>query len=155
MREYAEDQHISPDVIIRGGGGRSVSVGLLAGGALDSAAAQRMSDDSSTTGDDGTEIQSASRMSHKQSRLARRRSRALGSFSAVPYQAIGMLPPPLEKPATMTAEQTMEDDRLRRKLAYYFLNPYEKWLASRECPWKLFIQVVKIVFVTTQVGYRV
>ena len=31
------------------------------------------------------------------------------------------------------------------------MNPFEKWHARRRFPWKLLIQVIKIIVVTTQV----
>lgn len=38
----------------------------------------------------------------------------------------------------------------RRKLRFFFMNPIEKWQASRRVPWKLVVQIVKIFFVTMQ-----
>uniref|UniRef100_H3B935 Mucolipin TRP cation channel 2 n=1 Tax=Latimeria chalumnae TaxID=7897 RepID=H3B935_LATCH len=39
---------------------------------------------------------------------------------------------------------------LREDLKYYFMNPCEKFRARRQIPWKLGLQVLKIVMVTTQ-----
>jgi len=43
-----------------------------------------------------------------------------------------------------------EADKLRRRLKYFFMNPCEKFKAKRICPWKLVLQIVKIILVTTQ-----
>ena len=43
------------------------------------------------------------------------------------------------------------EDRLRRRLKYFFMDPCEKWKAKRKFPWKLVLQIVKIVLVTIQV----
>jgi|SRR6218665_60744 len=45
---------------------------------------------------------------------------------------------------------TAEDD-LRRKLKYFFMNPCQKFVAKRRLPWKLLLQLVKVVLVTVQV----
>ena len=41
-------------------------------------------------------------------------------------------------------------DRFRRKLRYYFMSPIDKWRAKRRFPFKLLIQVLKIILVTLQ-----
>ena len=46
---------------------------------------------------------------------------------------------------------TCMEDRLRRRLKYFFMDPCEKWNAKRKFPWKLVLQIVKIVLVTIQV----
>ena len=47
---------------------------------------------------------------------------------------------------------TMRDeDRLRRKLKYFFMDPCHKWKAKRKFPWKLVLQIIKIILVTIQV----
>ena len=43
-------------------------------------------------------------------------------------------------------------DRLRRRLKYFFMNPCQKFRAKRKLPWKLTLQLVKIVLVTVQVN---
>lgn len=43
-----------------------------------------------------------------------------------------------------------EEQRLRRKLQFFFMNPIEKWQAKRRFPYKFFVQVIKIILVTTQ-----
>lgn len=42
------------------------------------------------------------------------------------------------------------EDRLCRKLKFFFMGPHEKIKAKRKCPWKLLIQIMKIVLVTAQ-----
>jgi hypothetical protein len=41
-------------------------------------------------------------------------------------------------------------DRFRRKLRYFFMNPLDKWRTKGKLPWKLGLQVVKIIIVTLQ-----
>ncbi|XP_048394670.1 mucolipin-2-like isoform X6 [Stegostoma tigrinum] len=43
-----------------------------------------------------------------------------------------------------------EESRLREDLNYFFMSPCEKYRARRQFPWKLCLQVGKIVMVTTQ-----
>lgn len=43
------------------------------------------------------------------------------------------------------------EDRLRRKLKFFFMDPCEKWKAKRRFPWKLGLQVLKILLLTIQV----
>jgi len=47
---------------------------------------------------------------------------------------------------------SVDADRLRRRLKYFFMNPCEKFRAKRKVPWKLFLQLVKVVLVTWQVN---
>lgn len=42
------------------------------------------------------------------------------------------------------------EEKMRRKLKFFFMNPIEKWQAKRRFPYKFFVQVVKIVLVTIQ-----
>jgi len=44
------------------------------------------------------------------------------------------------------------EDRLARRLKFFFMGPHEKVKAKRKCPWKLIIQVLKIILVTIQVN---
>ena len=43
------------------------------------------------------------------------------------------------------------EERLKRRLRFFFLNPVQKWAATRRFPFKLFTQIIKIIFVTVQV----
>ncbi|KAK3091912.1 hypothetical protein FSP39_023650 [Pinctada imbricata] len=49
------------------------------------------------------------------------------------------------------------EDRLRRKLKFHFMGPHEKYKARKKCPWKLLLQIFKVIFVTIQLvifGYE-
>lgn len=46
------------------------------------------------------------------------------------------------------------EDRMRRRLKFFFMDPIEKWKAKKRTPWKLLIQIVKIILVTVQVGVQ-
>ena len=48
--------------------------------------------------------------------------------------------------------RTDDADRLRRRLKYFFMNPCEKYRAKRKTPWKLILQLVKVILVTIQVN---
>ncbi|XP_053326332.1 mucolipin-2 [Spea bombifrons] len=43
-----------------------------------------------------------------------------------------------------------QEGSLKEDLRFYFMNPCDKYRARRQIPWKLFLQVLKIVMVTTQ-----
>ena len=43
-----------------------------------------------------------------------------------------------------------EEQKMRHKLEYHFLTPFEKYKRGRK-PWKLAIQILKIIIVTIQV----
>lgn len=51
------------------------------------------------------------------------------------------------------AAKTLEENKMRRKLRFFFMNPVEKWEAKQRFPYKFLVQVFKIVFVTIQVSY--
>ncbi|CAK9806392.1 Mcoln3 [Anthophora quadrimaculata] len=42
------------------------------------------------------------------------------------------------------------EEKMRRKLKFFFMNPIEKWQAKRRLPYKFAVQVIKIVLVTVQ-----
>lgn len=42
------------------------------------------------------------------------------------------------------------EDRMRRKLQFFFMNPIEKWQARRRFPYKFVVQLIKIVLLTMQ-----
>ncbi|XP_060796596.1 mucolipin-2 [Neoarius graeffei] len=52
-------------------------------------------------------------------------------------------------PMSMRLDQTLEES-LRDDLRYYFMSPCEKYRARRQLPWKLTVQILKIVMITTQ-----
>ncbi|KAG5275641.1 hypothetical protein AALO_G00122940 [Alosa alosa] len=43
-----------------------------------------------------------------------------------------------------------EVERFRRKLKYFFMNPCEKYKARGRKPWKLILQIIKVVIITVQ-----
>lgn len=52
--------------------------------------------------------------------------------------------------AQLGAMSTASEERMRRKLQFFFMNPIEKWQAKRKFPYKFVVQVIKIVLVTMQ-----
>lgn len=44
----------------------------------------------------------------------------------------------------------LNEERMRRKLQFFFMNPIEKWQARRKFPYKFVIQLIKIVLLTMQ-----
>jgi len=42
------------------------------------------------------------------------------------------------------------EDRMRRSLKFFFMNPWQKWRARRKFPWKLLLQISKVILVTIQ-----
>lgn len=47
----------------------------------------------------------------------------------------------------------LDDEALRRKLKYFFMSPCDKYHAKGRKPYKLLLQLLKIVIVTAQVHY--
>ncbi|XP_032677501.1 mucolipin-3-like isoform X2 [Odontomachus brunneus] len=45
---------------------------------------------------------------------------------------------------------TFAEEKMRRKLRFFFMNPIEKWQAKRRFPYKFIIQLIKIFLVTAQ-----
>ncbi|XP_049321629.1 mucolipin-2-like [Astyanax mexicanus] len=50
---------------------------------------------------------------------------------------------------SMNLEPMMEE-KLREDLKYYFMSPCEKYRVRRQLPWKLTVQILKIVMITAQ-----
>jgi hypothetical protein len=44
-----------------------------------------------------------------------------------------------------------EVERMKWRIRFFFMDPIQKWRTRHHFPWKLFLQVIKIVFVTIQV----
>ena len=42
------------------------------------------------------------------------------------------------------------EENLRRKCAFFFMDPVQKFIARRQAPWKLILQFAKIFLVTSQ-----
>ncbi|XP_067301424.1 mucolipin-3 [Pseudorasbora parva] len=51
---------------------------------------------------------------------------------------------------TVLEPEEEEEEKFRRKLKYFFMNPCDKYKARRRKPWKLILQIVKIAVVTIQ-----
>lgn len=49
------------------------------------------------------------------------------------------------------ASRICAEERMRRKLKFFFMNPIEKWQAKQRFPYKFLVQVFKIILVTIQV----
>uniref|UniRef100_A0A8D0XAV8 Polycystin cation channel PKD1/PKD2 domain-containing protein n=1 Tax=Sus scrofa TaxID=9823 RepID=A0A8D0XAV8_PIG len=47
-------------------------------------------------------------------------------------------------------DSEVKEERLREDLKFYFMNPCEKFRARQQIPWKLGLQILKIVMVTSQ-----
>lgn len=47
-------------------------------------------------------------------------------------------------------QDVIKEDNLRDDLRYYFMSPCEKYRARRHIPWKMGVQILKIIMVTTQ-----
>ena len=43
-----------------------------------------------------------------------------------------------------------EEENIKSKLKFFFLNPVEKYYATRNLPWKLCMQILKVFLVTVQ-----
>ncbi|XP_056893106.1 mucolipin-2 isoform X1 [Takifugu flavidus] len=52
--------------------------------------------------------------------------------------------------SSSVSQDTFKDENLRDDLRFYFMNPCEKYRARKHIPWKLGVQVLKIIMVTTQ-----
>ncbi|XP_043281295.1 mucolipin-3-like [Venturia canescens] len=48
------------------------------------------------------------------------------------------------------ATNSYMENKMRRRLRFFFMNPIEKWQAKRRFPYKFAIQVIKIILVTIQ-----
>ncbi|KAM9358219.1 mucolipin-2 [Symphorus nematophorus] len=52
--------------------------------------------------------------------------------------------------SSVTTQDAIKEENLRDDLKYYFMSPCEKYRARRNIPWKLGVQILKIVMITTQ-----
>lgn len=48
------------------------------------------------------------------------------------------------------SKSLLPEDKMRRKLQFYFMNPIEKWQAKKRFPYKFAVQLIKIILVTIQ-----
>lgn len=65
-------------------------------------------------------------------------------------QTINNNVPSMKNHSMTTTTTTYQEDRLRRKLQFFFMNPIEKWQARHKFPFKFVIQLIKIIVVTIQ-----
>lgn len=54
------------------------------------------------------------------------------------------------KPLKRSASTPYLEDKLRRELKFFFMGPHQKIMARKKCPWKLSLQIVKVILVTVQ-----
>lgn len=54
------------------------------------------------------------------------------------------------QPSSSLSELNQMEEKMRRKLKFFFMNPIDKWTAKRKFPYKFVVQVIKIVLVTFQ-----
>ncbi|CAN9500373.1 unnamed protein product [Ophioblennius macclurei] len=52
--------------------------------------------------------------------------------------------------SSVMTQDTIKEEKLRDDLRYYFMSPCEKYRARRHLPWKLGVQILKIIMITTQ-----
>ncbi|XP_051021504.1 mucolipin-2 [Acomys russatus] len=57
---------------------------------------------------------------------------------------------PHHRSAMASLDSEVKEEWLREDLKFYFMSPCEKYRARRQIPWKLGLQILKIVMVTTQ-----
>nr|XP_019565759.1 PREDICTED: mucolipin-2 isoform X2 [Rhinolophus sinicus] len=57
---------------------------------------------------------------------------------------------PRRRSAMARLDSEVKEECLREDLKFYFMNPCEKYRARHQIPWKLGLQILKIVMVTTQ-----
>lgn len=77
------------------------------------------------------------------------------ALSSIPTETEHLLTPSPRygtQPGTSPAPPTpLEEEDLRRRLKYFFMSPCDKFRAKGRKPFKLMLQVVKILVVTVQV----
>ncbi|XP_071399743.1 mucolipin-2 [Centroberyx affinis] len=52
--------------------------------------------------------------------------------------------------SSIMSQDIIKEESLRDDLRYYFMSPCEKYRARRQIPWKLGVQILKIIMITTQ-----
>jgi hypothetical protein len=50
----------------------------------------------------------------------------------------------MAQPWEQVLYSTPEEARLKRRLKFHFLNPWEKYEATGRLPWKLLLQILKV-----------
>ena len=67
-------------------------------------------------------------------------------FAHAPQKSVS--PPPF--PPVPPPFSAREVEEMRCVLKFFFMDPIQKWKAKRRFPWKLCLQLLKIVFITVQ-----
>ncbi|XP_031629741.1 mucolipin-3-like [Contarinia nasturtii] len=70
------------------------------------------------------------------------------SFTGVPTSS--SQPSASSSSSQLSPMSAFNEDRMRRKLQFFFMNPIEKWQARRKFPYKFVVQLIKIVLLTMQ-----
>ncbi|KAM9383865.1 mucolipin-2 [Pholidichthys leucotaenia] len=52
--------------------------------------------------------------------------------------------------SSVSTQDLIKEENLRDDLKYYFMSPCEKYRARRQIPWKMGVQILKIIMITTQ-----
>ncbi|XP_049910284.1 mucolipin-2 isoform X1 [Epinephelus moara] len=52
--------------------------------------------------------------------------------------------------SSVSTQDIIKEENLRDDLRYYFMSPCEKYRARRQLPWKLLLQILKIIMITSQ-----
>lgn len=76
-------------------------------------------------------------------------SNASDAFYA-PSAAGSQQPSASSSTSQLSPMSAFNEDRMRRKLQFFFMNPIEKWQARRKFPYKFTVQLIKIVLLTMQ-----
>ena len=54
------------------------------------------------------------------------------------------------QPSCQGSRGLLTEEKMRRKLQFFFMNPIEKWQAKKRFPYKFTVQLIKIILVTIQ-----
>lgn len=93
----------------------------------------------------------------KESKDQSKRTGAVNAAASTTAADIGYAAaPPSSHPSAASSSSHLSpmsafnEDRMRRKLQFFFMNPIEKWQARRRFPYKFVVQLIKIVLLTMQ-----
>lgn len=76
----------------------------------------------------------------------------LASYSSAVHESIGSWSGSFDgKYVNVKDDDDGGEKEIREKLQWYFKNPYQKYKERNRKPYKLILQIVKIIFVTVQV----
>jgi mucolipin 3 len=54
------------------------------------------------------------------------------------------------QPSCHSSKNFVSEEKMRRKLQFFFMNPIQKWQAKKRFPYKFTVQLIKIILVTMQ-----